>query len=127
MEDNALYLSYARQYADADKLHLFYTNPFNDSGNYSPIYFQTQSILLALMMKTGISAGFLMIIFVILFSLLCFRLIIEIYDVLVSEGKYRTLGIILLHGAVDCLHYPVSLFILCGHLMGRIYLIECFS
>lgn len=36
-----------------------------------------------------------MIIFVILFSLLCFRLIIEIYDVLVSEGKYRTLGIIL--------------------------------
>lgn len=95
MEDNALYLSYARQYADADKLHLFYTNPFNDSGNYSPIYFQTQSILLALMMKTGISAGFLMIIFVILFSFLCFRLIIEIYDVLVPDGKYRILGIIL--------------------------------
>ncbi|MEO7983565.1 MAG: hypothetical protein ABI688_05755 [Bacteroidota bacterium] len=95
MEDNGLYLSYARQYLDADKLHLFYNNPFNDSGNYTPIYFQTQSVLLALMMQTGISAGYLMIIFVLLFSLLCFRVIIEIYDALVPEGKYRTLGIIL--------------------------------
>jgi len=95
MEDNALYLSYARQYTDADQLHLFYNNPFNDSGNYPPIYFQTQSILLALLMQTGISAGFIMILFVGLFSFLCFRLVIEIYDVLVPEAKYRTLGIIL--------------------------------
>ncbi len=95
MEDNGLYLSYARQYADAGQLNLFYTNPFNDSGNYPPIYFQTQSILLALMMETGISAGFVMIIFVLLFSFLCFRLVIEIYDVLVPEGKYRSLSIIL--------------------------------
>lgn len=95
MEDNGLYLSYARQYSDADKLHLFYNNPFNDSGNYAPIYFQTQSILLALMMETGISAGFIMIIFVLFFSFLCFRIIIEIYDTLLPEGKYRTLSILL--------------------------------
>lgn len=95
MEDNGLYLSYAKQYLDADKLNLFYNNPFNDSGNYPSIYFQTQSILLALMMKTGISAGFLMIIFVLLFSFLCFRLVIEIYDTLLPESKFRTLGIIL--------------------------------
>lgn len=95
MEDNALYLSYARQYADADRLQLFYSNPFNDSGQYPAIYFQTQSVLLALAMQTGISAGFIMIIFVILFTLLCFRVLISIFDVLMPGSRYRTLGIIL--------------------------------
>lgn len=95
MEDNALYLSYARQYLDADQLQLFYSNPFNDSGNYPAIYFQTQSVLLALAMKTGISAGFIMLFFVILFSLLCFRLLISIYDMLMPGSRYRTIGIIL--------------------------------
>src|SRR5687767_14824987 len=68
MDDNALYLAYAKQYLDADHLQIFYSNPFNDSEAYAAIYFQTQSVILALMMKTGIAAGFTMIVFVVLFS-----------------------------------------------------------
>lgn len=94
MEDNALYLSYARQYIDADHFNLLYSNPFNESGNYPDIYFQVQSLLLALMMKTGMG-GFSMILFVLLFSLLCFRLIIAIFDTLLPASRYRTLSIIL--------------------------------
>lgn len=95
MEDNALYLSYARQYADADHLGLFYSNPFNDSGHYPAIYFQAQNLLLALGMQTGITPGFVMIFFVLLFSLGCFRLMISLYDTLMPESRYRTTGIIL--------------------------------
>lgn len=94
MEDNALYLSYARQYLDADKLNLLYSNPFNETGGYSNIYFQVQSLILALMLKTGLG-GYSMIIFVLLFSLFCFRLVIAIYDILIPASKYRTISIIL--------------------------------
>ena len=94
MEDNALYLSYARQYSDANHLQLFYSNPFTDSSSYPSIYFQVQSVLLALMMKTGLG-GFSMIIFVLVFSFLCFRVIISIIDTLIPQSKYRILSIIL--------------------------------
>jgi hypothetical protein len=94
MEDNALYLSYARQYLDADHFHLLYSNPFNDSAAYPDIYFQVQSLLLAVMMKTGLG-GYTMILFVLLFSLLCFRMIISIYDHLIPASKYRTISIII--------------------------------
>ena len=41
--DNVSYIAFAKQYLDADQVHLQYANPYNDA-EYSPIYFQPQSL-----------------------------------------------------------------------------------
>ena len=40
--DNVSYVAYAKQYLDADKFHIQYSNPFNDR-EFTPIYVQPQT------------------------------------------------------------------------------------
>ena len=56
--DNVSYIAYAQQYLDAPSFHLFYSNPFNESGNYPAIYFQFQTAAFALLLAMGIPPGF---------------------------------------------------------------------
>lgn len=90
--DNVSYVAYGKQYNDADEFHLQYSNPFNENNNYKPIYFQPQSLFFALLMKAGVPPGWILIPFSILCSLICFLLILRIYDFLVPEKKFRTLN-----------------------------------
>ena len=94
--DNVSYIAYAKQYLDADHAGLMYSNPFNESNNYTPIYFQPQISLLAILMSLGISTQWLLIIFTLLCTFLCFRLLILIYDHLIPYEKYRLTSIIIL-------------------------------
>ena len=89
--DNISYIAYAKQYLDTDRPELFYTNPFNDSENYTSIYFQTQTIFFALLLKLGVPPGWILIPFTIICSLICFRLLISIYDHIIPYKKYRSI------------------------------------
>src|SRR5687767_3190655 len=92
--DNITYLAYARQYLDADNFSIFYSNPFNESGNYPKIYFQVQNIIFLIFLKTGIPPGFTLIIFTWVFSLITFRILISLFDHLLPDSKNRTLSIV---------------------------------
>jgi hypothetical protein len=94
--DNVGYAAYARQYLDASSTQLFYSNPFNDSPHYPAIYFQTQNLFLALMMKAGISPGFSICIFSLIFCLLSIFMILKIYDTVYVNSPNRKLSIWLL-------------------------------
>jgi hypothetical protein len=113
--DNPSYIAYAKQYLDADKIQLFYSNPFNDSGNYEAIYFQPQTLLIAFLIKLGIAPAVILTFFTVICSLLCFAAIIKIYDTLYPAGKHRSLsitffawggGIFFLSGFVAQIIYP---------------------
>ena len=91
--DNVSYVAYAKQYLDSDRASIFYSNPFNDADDYQPIYFQTQTILFAGLLKVGIPPGWILIPFTLICSLICFRLLISIYDQLFPGNKYRTISI----------------------------------
>jgi hypothetical protein len=91
--DNVSYVAYAKQYIDHDKLSLFYSNPLNDSGNYPAIYFQTQTILLALLLWIGCAPGFSIILLNLIGTLLSFRMVIAIYDHLYPSANHRKLFI----------------------------------
>lgn len=93
--DNVSYVAYARQYLDTPAISLFYNNPFNESGNYTPIYFQFQTAFFALLLASGMAPGLILIPFTILCTIVCFRIIIAIYDNLVPSGRYRVAGITL--------------------------------
>jgi len=90
--DNVSYIAYAKQYLDADFLHLQYSNPFNDS-NFAPSYIQPQTFFIAFLLKIGIPPGWILIPFSFIFSLICFWLIISLYDFLFPQSKWRTLNI----------------------------------
>lgn len=91
--DNVSYVAFAKQYLDSDKSKIFYSNPFNDNDNYQPIYFQTQTLLFAGLLKAGIPPGWILIPFTIICSFICFRLLIAIYDYLFPCTKYRTISL----------------------------------
>ena len=90
--DNVSYMAYAKEYTEADSFSLRYSNPFNDKF-YKPIYFQPQTLFFAALIKTGIPPGWILIPFTLFFSLICFRLIIAIYDLIVPDKSFRTLHI----------------------------------
>jgi hypothetical protein len=94
MYDNVAYAAYAKEYLDYDSLHLFYSNPLNDSQHYPKIYFQSQNVFIVLLMLAGIPPGFALMFLAWLFTLLCFRLIITLYDHLVPQGRRRSLSIL---------------------------------
>lgn len=94
--DNVSYIAYAHQYLDGNPFQPGYSNPFNDSGLYPPIYFQPQTLLFALLLKLGLDGGSILIPFTLVCALGCFRLLIAIYDHLFPASKYRTTSIVLL-------------------------------
>jgi hypothetical protein len=91
--DNVSYVANAKQYLDADKFSLFYSNPLNDSGNYAAIYFQPQTLLLAFLLWLGLTPGFTIVLFNWLGTLLSFRMAIAIYDHLYPNTQRRKLFI----------------------------------
>lgn len=91
--DNVSYIANAKQYLDADKFSLFYSNPLNDSGNYPAVYFQTQTIFLAFLLWIGFAPGFTIVLFNWIGALLSFRMAIGIYDHLYSNSNHRKLFI----------------------------------
>lgn len=91
--DNVSYVANAKQYLDADKFSLFYSNPLNDSGNYPAIYFQPQTLLMAFLLWLGFAQGFTIVFLNWLGTLLSFRVAISIYDHLYPNSNYRKLFI----------------------------------
>jgi len=91
--DNVSYIAFAKQYLDGGSNGLQYSNPFNDSNGYTPIYFQSQTLFFALLLKLGVPAGFILPFFTLLCSFICFLLVIAIYDLLVPPGRNRALHI----------------------------------
>jgi hypothetical protein len=91
--DNVSYVANAKQYLDADKFSLFYSNPLNDSGNYQPIYFQPQTLLLAFLLWIGFAPGFAIVFLNSLGTLLSFRMAISIFDHLYPVSNHRKLFI----------------------------------
>jgi hypothetical protein len=92
--DNVSYVAYAKQYNDANQFQLFYSNPFDIDS--PAIYFQPQTLLFALFLKLGVSPGNILIPFTIICSVICFRLVIAIYDFLMPEKQFRKFHIWLL-------------------------------
>lgn len=90
--DNVSYLAYARQYLDAGHLHFLYSNPFNEQPGPA-IYFQPQTLLFALLLYIGIPAESILIFFTIISSIVCFRILIALYDYLLPGSRYRKLNI----------------------------------
>lgn len=88
--DNVSYVAYGKQYLDADAFHIQYSNPFNER-EYTPIYFQPQSLLFALLLYTGIPPEWILIPFTFICSIICFWLIISIYIFLFPRAPFRTL------------------------------------
>ena len=91
--DHVFYVANAKEYLDRDYFSLFYSNPLNDSGNYPAIYFQTQTIFMALLLWIGFAPGFTIIFFNWLGILLSFRMAIGIYDHLYPNSNHRKLFI----------------------------------
>jgi hypothetical protein len=89
--DNVSYIAYAKQYLDTSASTVFYANPFTESGEYKPIYFQTQTVFFALLLKLGVPPGWILIPFTFICSLICFRLVISIYDHVIRNRKYRSI------------------------------------
>lgn len=94
--DNVSYVAYARQYLDANSFHFQYSNPFNDSDAFAPIYFQPQTLLFALLLKLHVPALLILPLFTILSSFGCFLLLIRIYDHLQPAASHRKLHLLLL-------------------------------
>ena len=93
--DNVSYIAYAHQYLDAGEIHLRYSNPFNDAAG-TPIYFQPQSVFFALLLAIGVPAGWILIPFTLACAVVCFRLLMKIYDRLLPSSRQRTLHLWLL-------------------------------
>ena len=91
--DNVSYVAYAKQYVDANDLQLQYSNPFNDHNEYRPIYFQTQTLFFAFVLKLGVPPGWILIPFTIICSLICLVLLIRIYDHIMPDRNFRTLNL----------------------------------
>lgn len=89
--DNVSYIAYARQYLDASSFSLFYSNPFDIDA--PKIYFQPHILFFAALMAIGIPPGWILIPFTLVSSLICFRLIIALYDHLIKGQKFRILQI----------------------------------
>ncbi|MFL5741799.1 MAG: hypothetical protein ACJ75B_16370 [Flavisolibacter sp.] len=91
--DNASYIAYAKQYLDADFFQWQYANPFH---NGPAIYFQPQTLFFAALLKIGCPPGSILIPFTFFCSVVCFYLLISIYDLICAPGRFRVLQIWLL-------------------------------
>ena len=94
--DNVGYAAYAKQYLDEPSNSLFYSNPFNDSPEYSKIYFQTQTLILWGLMKVGIAPGMSICIFSAFFAFLSILMAIKLYDSLFPNTPFRKNSLLLL-------------------------------
>lgn len=126
--DNVAYVAYGKQYNDADTFHLQYSNPFNESDHYKPIYFQTQSLFFALLLKIGVPVEWILIPFNLICSVFCFLLLIAIYDCLTENKKFRSFIIWMLAwgGGLLCASGIIAHFILKreGSLLNDLFFLD---
>lgn len=127
--DNVSYVANAKQYLDGDKFSLLYSNPLNESGNYPPIYFQPQTLILAFLLWLGLAPGFTIVFLNWLGTLLSFRIAISIYDHLYTNSSHRKLFISLFcwgGGLLALAGLPIALTQSTGNLdlFDRIFFID---
>ncbi len=71
VDENILYMSYARQYADQENFSPFYSNPFDGNPESARIYFQPVNFLFAATIKAGIDPGLTLSLFGLIMAILC--------------------------------------------------------
>jgi len=87
--DNISYVAYAKQYLDHPGGGIGYSNPLNDSGDHPRIYFQTQTAMIAVLLRTGIDPGLAICLFSLLFCFLAVRTAISLFDELYPGTGHR--------------------------------------
>jgi hypothetical protein len=95
VDENVLYMSYARQYLDSDNFHLFYSNPFDGDPDSPKIYFQPVNLLLAAVIKLGCPPGLAFSLFGLLMAVACIYIGIRIIRLLVPTSGYPVLTTVL--------------------------------
>ncbi|MBI3139240.1 MAG: hypothetical protein HYZ15_11710 [Sphingobacteriales bacterium] len=91
VDENVLYMSYARQYNDQPAFSLFYSNPFDGDPASPRIYFQPVNLLLAALIKTGADPGLSFSLFGLLMTILCVYTGLLILRHLLGEQKNQGL------------------------------------
>lgn len=90
--DQPYYMANARQYLDGATDGLRYASPFSTKEHPTPIYFQPQLAVLALLWEfTGLDPGVVFVLFGIVFGLLCVRTCLRVLDHLLGPSRWRTL------------------------------------
>jgi hypothetical protein len=97
--DLPYYLANAREYFDAGRFRLFYTNPYDPSctGYESPaIYFQPMTLMMAaLMLIPALTPPHVLLIFELLAGWVCARVVLALYTEVVGlNGWARRLGLV---------------------------------
>ena len=79
--DMPQYLAYAREVFDGDRFSPVYGNPFDDDYDAPRVYFQSQTLIMALLWKiTGWDMGAVFLVFGLLAALVCARVVIALYE-----------------------------------------------
>jgi hypothetical protein len=86
--DNVSYAGNAQQLLSSKSTFL-YANRLNDSDHYPHIYFQPQHLLLAALMKAGVSPGIALCLFTYIFSLIFFRVLLLVFDHLYPRSGHK--------------------------------------
>ncbi len=95
VNENVLYMSYARQYIDNQEFSLFYSNPFDGNPASPTIYFQPVNFLFLAALKAGIAPGICFSLFGLLMAVACIFTGIKIIQHLLPDNKQQSLIILL--------------------------------
>lgn len=91
VDENILYMSYARQYVDQENFSLYYSNPFNGNPESAKIYFQPINFLFAAAIKAGLDPGLTFSLFGLLMAIFCIYTGILIIQHLLAGQRNQTL------------------------------------
>lgn len=85
VNENVLYLSYAKQYSDQGAFSLFYANPFDGDPESPRIYFQPVMLLLSGILRLGADPGLTFSIFGLLMAFGCIYTGLRIIQLLLKK------------------------------------------
>ena len=91
VDENILYMSYARQYVDQDSFSIFYSNPFDGNPQSAKIYFQPINFLFAAAIKAGLDPGLTFSLFGLIMAIFCIYTGIQIIQHLLNGQRNQTL------------------------------------
>jgi len=99
VDENVLYMSYARQYLDQPGTQLFYSNPFDGNPQSPEIYFQPVTLLFSAAMKAGADPGLTFSLFGLIMALLCIYTGILVLQTLSgNERNYKWIALLFTWG-----------------------------